>query len=155
MKFNLLHVGSIITIFQAVLMAVVVAQVNPGLKEIYSDKSVTTRGQSVRLSQVLLFGMLIIFAVIKDCSIFFYIAPLFENPFFQKSIFVAENISLLQHSDKDEYHEKLIEILEEEKLYRDPSVTLMNVARKLDFAPCYVSQVINELLQFQIAGGNS
>ena len=55
--------------------------------------------------------------------------------------------SILKNSDKEEYQRKLISLMNQEKLYLNPSITLTEIAQKLDIAPCYVSQVINESFQ--------
>jgi AraC-like DNA-binding protein len=55
--------------------------------------------------------------------------------------------SVLKPSDKEQYREKLISVMGEEKLFLNPSVTLSDLAHKLEIAPCYVSQIINESFQ--------
>ena len=52
--------------------------------------------------------------------------------------------SSLRKSDIDEYQQKLISIMKDNKLYLDPSLTLIDVARKIGLAPSHVSQIINE-----------
>jgi AraC-like DNA-binding protein len=52
--------------------------------------------------------------------------------------------SILKQSDKKEYQEKLISLMNQEKLYLNSSITLPDIAEKLSIAPCYVSQIINE-----------
>jgi AraC-like DNA-binding protein len=55
--------------------------------------------------------------------------------------------SVLKQSDKEQYREKLISVMSEEKIFLNPSVTLSELAHKLEIAPCYVSQIINESFQ--------
>ena len=55
--------------------------------------------------------------------------------------------SILKQSDKKEYQEKLMSLMNEERLFLNPSITLPQIAEKLDIAPCYVSQIINETFQ--------
>jgi AraC-like DNA-binding protein len=55
--------------------------------------------------------------------------------------------SILKQEDKDQYKEKLILLMNKEKLYLNPSIALNDFAKKLDIAPCYVSQIINESFQ--------
>jgi AraC-like DNA-binding protein len=52
--------------------------------------------------------------------------------------------SVLKQEDKDHYKEKLTSLMDKEKLYLDPSLALNDFAQKLNIAPCYVSQIINE-----------
>lgn len=52
--------------------------------------------------------------------------------------------SVLKQTDKDEYREKLLSVMHDEKLFLNSSVTLNDIAHKLEIAPCYVSQIINE-----------
>ena len=39
---------------------------------------------------------------------------------------------------------KLLHLLEEEKLYRQENITLMSLAKELDIPPRYLSQIVNE-----------
>jgi len=55
--------------------------------------------------------------------------------------------SILKQSDKDQYREQLLSLMNENKMYLNPSITLNDMAQKLDIAPCYVSQIINESFQ--------
>jgi YesN/AraC family two-component response regulator len=55
--------------------------------------------------------------------------------------------SILKETDKEQYHEKLTSLMSKEKLYLNPSISLPELAEKLDIAPCYVSQIINETFQ--------
>jgi AraC-like DNA-binding protein len=55
--------------------------------------------------------------------------------------------SVLKQSDKDQYKEKLLLLMNKEKLYLNPSLALSDFAQKLNIAPCYVSQIINESFQ--------
>ncbi len=55
--------------------------------------------------------------------------------------------SLLKESDKEQYREKLIALMGGEKIFLNPSMTLSDIAQKLDIAPCYISQIINESFQ--------
>jgi AraC-like DNA-binding protein len=55
--------------------------------------------------------------------------------------------SILNQSDKEQYREKLIALMGGEKIFLNPSMTLSDIAQKLDIAPCYISQVINESFQ--------
>ena len=55
--------------------------------------------------------------------------------------------SILKETDKEQYHEKLTSLMSKEKLYLNPSISLPELAQKLDIAPCYVSQIINETFQ--------
>lgn len=52
--------------------------------------------------------------------------------------------SNLKPSSKRKYEQKLNEIMENDKLYLDPSLNLINLAKKLSIAPCHLSQIINE-----------
>ncbi len=52
--------------------------------------------------------------------------------------------SALQESEKHHYHKKLLALMQKDHVYLDPSLSLPNLSEKLDIAPCYVSQVINE-----------
>jgi len=88
MKFNLLHVASIIAISQAVLMAVVFAQPNFG-------RLTAIRSRNIKLSNFLLSGMLIIFAILTACSLLLSIRPPLENSYYQRATFVAENLAFL------------------------------------------------------------
>jgi AraC-like DNA-binding protein len=55
--------------------------------------------------------------------------------------------SILKSSDKDHYRAKLASMMDQEKLYLQPDLTLAEVARKLELHPLYVSQLINESFQ--------
>jgi len=55
--------------------------------------------------------------------------------------------SVLKQSNKDQYREMLLSLMNENKIYLNPSITLNDMAQKLDIAPCYVSQIINESFQ--------
>jgi AraC-like DNA-binding protein len=55
--------------------------------------------------------------------------------------------SVLKQEDKDRYKEKLVSLMNEEKLYLNPAIALNDFSQKLDIAPCYVSQIINESFQ--------
>lgn len=55
--------------------------------------------------------------------------------------------SILTENEKTEYLNKLNMLMHRETLYRNPSLTLTEIAEKLNIAPRYVSQVINETLQ--------
>lgn len=52
--------------------------------------------------------------------------------------------SNLKSSVKKESLKKLEKIMEQEKLYLDPSLNLIKLARKVPIAPCHLSQIINE-----------
>lgn len=52
--------------------------------------------------------------------------------------------SVLKDSEKGMYREKLNSLMDGEKLYLNPSVSLAEIAQRLDLAPRYVSQIINE-----------
>ena len=52
--------------------------------------------------------------------------------------------SVLKESDKEQCQEKLTSLLSQEKLYLNPSISLPEIAQRLDIAPRYVSQIINE-----------
>jgi AraC-like DNA-binding protein len=54
---------------------------------------------------------------------------------------------VLKQSDKEQFRESLLSVMNEEKLFLNPSVTLSDIAHKLELAPCYVSQIINESFQ--------
>ncbi len=95
MKFNLLHVASIIAISQAILMAVVFAQGTPRARGTYSDKSGSPQDQNGKISSILLSVILIIFAAITASSLLLSTMPLVKNPFYQKFIFLTENLSFL------------------------------------------------------------
>jgi AraC-like DNA-binding protein len=55
--------------------------------------------------------------------------------------------SVLKQEDKNQYKERLISLMNKEKLFLDPSIALNDFAQKLNIAPCYVSQIINESFQ--------
>ena len=55
--------------------------------------------------------------------------------------------SILNNSDKEVYRVKLISLMNQEKLYLNPSITINEIAQKLDIHPIYVSQIINETFQ--------
>ena len=55
--------------------------------------------------------------------------------------------SILNKSDKEVYRVKLISLMNQEKLYLNPSITINEIAQKLDIHPIYVSQIINEIFQ--------
>jgi len=55
--------------------------------------------------------------------------------------------SVLKQEDKDLYKDKLIALMNDEKLYLNPAVVLNDFAQRLDIAPCSVSQIINESFQ--------
>jgi AraC-like DNA-binding protein len=55
--------------------------------------------------------------------------------------------SLLNKSDKEQYQEKLSSLMNQEKLYLSPALSLTEIAQRLDIAPRYVSQIINETCQ--------
>jgi AraC-like DNA-binding protein len=52
--------------------------------------------------------------------------------------------SVLKDGDKELCHRRLLETMAAEKLFLNSSVTLTDIAQKLDIAPCSLSQVINE-----------
>jgi AraC-like DNA-binding protein len=52
--------------------------------------------------------------------------------------------SVLKHDEKDLYHQRLLAAMTAEKLFLNPSITLTDIAQKLEVAPCTISQVINE-----------
>lgn len=52
--------------------------------------------------------------------------------------------SNLKGSVKNESLKKLEKIMEQEKLYLDPSLNLIKLARKISIAPCHLSRIINE-----------
>ena len=54
----------------------------------------------------------------------------------------------LTENEKKEYREKLISLMRSEMLYLNPSLTLTEIAAKLNLPPRHVSQIINETLQF-------
>ena len=55
--------------------------------------------------------------------------------------------SVLKQADKDHYKEQLILLMNKERLYLNPSIALNDFSQKLNIAPCYVSQIINESFQ--------
>ncbi len=52
--------------------------------------------------------------------------------------------SNLKGSVKKDSLKKLEKIMEQEKLYLDPSLNLIQLARKISIAPCHLSRIINE-----------
>jgi len=52
--------------------------------------------------------------------------------------------SVLKESDKELYQNKLTGLMSAEKLFLNPSLSLTEIAQKLEVAPRYASQVINE-----------
>lgn len=54
--------------------------------------------------------------------------------------------SVLQHSEKEKYKSELLSILEKEKIYRNPLITLDLLSKKLSIPSRYLSQIINETL---------
>jgi len=52
--------------------------------------------------------------------------------------------SNLKISAKKDSQKKLKKIMEQEKLFLDPSLNLISLARKIPIAPCHLSQIINE-----------
>ncbi len=52
--------------------------------------------------------------------------------------------SVLKKTDKQHYQDKLTSLMNQEKLYLNPSITLTEIALKLTIHPIYVSQIINE-----------
>jgi AraC-like DNA-binding protein len=52
--------------------------------------------------------------------------------------------SVLKESEKGLFQRKLTLFLSQEKPYLNPSLSLIDIAQKLDIAPRYVSQIINE-----------
>ena len=61
---------------------------------------------------------------------------------FQQSL--KYQFSSLKDSDKQQFQEKLTALMNQEKLFLNPSLSLTEVAQKLDIAPRYISQIINE-----------
>jgi AraC-like DNA-binding protein len=55
--------------------------------------------------------------------------------------------SILKNTDKEQYREKLNSLMDRERLYLNPSISLAEIAERLDIAPRYVSQIINETYQ--------
>jgi AraC-like DNA-binding protein len=53
-------------------------------------------------------------------------------------------LSPLRDADKELYREKLTSLMQTEKPYLNPALSLAEIAQKLDVAPRYVSQIINE-----------
>jgi len=54
--------------------------------------------------------------------------------------------SQLMKNEKKILLEKLKELMEKEKYYLTPSITVQDVAEKVNVQPRYISQVINEIL---------
>ncbi|MEJ2618366.1 MAG: helix-turn-helix domain-containing protein [Ignavibacteriaceae bacterium] len=52
--------------------------------------------------------------------------------------------STLKGTVKNESLKKLEKIMEQEKLYLDPSLNLIMLAKKISIAPCHLSRIINE-----------
>lgn len=52
--------------------------------------------------------------------------------------------STLDPEKAEKYLQKLLHLLEEEKLYRQENITLMSLAKDLDIPPRYLSQIVNE-----------
>lgn len=52
--------------------------------------------------------------------------------------------SPLRESEKTLVRERLAGLLKEKKIHLDPALSLPQLARTLDIAPCYLSQIINE-----------
>jgi AraC-like DNA-binding protein len=52
----------------------------------------------------------------------------------------------LNEQDLEMIHNRLTELMQSEKLYTDPEITLGDVAQKLNIHPNYLSQVINTIL---------
>lgn len=52
--------------------------------------------------------------------------------------------SILNSLDRDACHSKITTLMEEEKLYRDPNLTLPQLAQRLSIPPRYLSQILNE-----------
>jgi AraC-like DNA-binding protein len=55
--------------------------------------------------------------------------------------------SVLKKSDKEQYLDKLMLLINRDKVYLEPSISLIEIAQKLQIAPCYISQIINETFQ--------
>ena len=53
--------------------------------------------------------------------------------------------SILKKPDKEQYQERLTSLMAGERLYLNPSLSLTEISQKLEIAPRYVSQIINEL----------
>ena len=56
--------------------------------------------------------------------------------------------SALTDVEKEEYLKKMTALMDKEMLYRNPALTLTEIAEKLGIAPRYVSQIINEMFQY-------
>jgi len=56
-------------------------------------------------------------------------------------------MSQLKPTDKEHYRARLLEVMEREKVYLVPSLTLVDLAQRLEIAPCHLSQIINESMQ--------
>jgi AraC-like DNA-binding protein len=52
--------------------------------------------------------------------------------------------SSLLNSDKDTYRDKLVSLMEQQRTYLNPSLTLAELSQELDISLCHLSQVINE-----------
>ncbi len=55
--------------------------------------------------------------------------------------------SVLKKTDKEKYLGELMLLVEHERIYLRPSISLTELAQRLKIAPCYVSQIINETFQ--------
>jgi AraC-like DNA-binding protein len=55
--------------------------------------------------------------------------------------------SILKESAKEQYRVELISLMNKEKLFLNSSITLTEIAQRLNIAPCSLSQVINETFQ--------
>jgi AraC-like DNA-binding protein len=55
--------------------------------------------------------------------------------------------SVLKKSDKEQYIEKLMILINQDRVFLKPSISLIEIAKRLDIAPCYISQIINETFQ--------
>ncbi len=47
--------------------------------------------------------------------------------------------------ENNKYYQRLIELLEKDKLYRDESICLSDISKRLNVSPSYLSQIINKL----------
>jgi len=50
----------------------------------------------------------------------------------------------LKESDKEEYKKKILDAMEIEKAYREPSLTLSSLSKRLSIPVTYLSQIVNE-----------
>ena len=50
----------------------------------------------------------------------------------------------IKDSDKKEYIRRLLAVMEKDKIYLDPSLTLITLAKKLSIPSAYLSRVVNE-----------